>query len=510
MALVNQWVKLRFLFVAVMLSTAVVGGSLEGRVINSVTGEGVGGAKVRVLDRQQYVYYAETDSTGSYRLTGLKDGDYTGEFSKDGFLDNREFVPTHVGGDVAARMDARMEPFGSLRGRVVDEDGKPAAGVRVECGCTGDDEPVTDENGEFAFKDLRPGSYTLVAKPEAKIRMEDGVRLGTVAMYYPSVTELARATPIAVRNGQSVSGIEIRLKSVPVHRVAGVVLDPAGKPVAHATVKLMGNASTALQFAAMTASIGYNATQTRTTTIGPGREPEVARVESREEGAFEFAAVESGDWRLSAEIEVGDDMALAGVVSAPVSEKDLEDVLIRLAAPFAVAVDVDWGNAKPPTMNVYGSGSSLRLMPEEAQPRLFLEPGKNIGGVNGMFPGRYRVLPPYMGLDVYAAAVMWGGRDVNGQIVDLTPGSGPFQIVYKTGLGKVRGVVENGEGCLVMLVPREPAEVSTVRMAGCGTGFPRVRKRRPSSFGSSRHFSKYEYQNSIVDMCVDRGAGFGR
>ena len=101
---------------------------------------------------------------------------------------------------------------------------------------------VTDENGEFVFKDLAPGSYTVAAKPAAKIRIQDGVRLGMVAMYYPSATEPAQATRIPVRTGQDVSGIEIRLKSVPVHRVAGVVLNEAGKPAAHATVKLMGPA----------------------------------------------------------------------------------------------------------------------------------------------------------------------------------------------------------------------------------------------------------------------------
>ena len=77
--------------------------------------------------------------------------------------------------------------------------------------------------------------------------MQDGVRMGTVAIYYPSATEPAQAVRIPVRTGQNVSGIEIRLKSVPVHRVSGVVLNEAGKPAAHATVKLMGRAGTARQ-----------------------------------------------------------------------------------------------------------------------------------------------------------------------------------------------------------------------------------------------------------------------
>lgn len=93
-----------------------------------------------------------------------------------------------------------MKPWAALGGRVVDEDLKQVAGVRVEKDLNPrrnlDGDTVTDANGEFVFQDLPPGSYTVVAKPEAKVRMQDGVRLGTVAIYYPSATEPAQAVRI--------------------------------------------------------------------------------------------------------------------------------------------------------------------------------------------------------------------------------------------------------------------------------------------------------------------------
>ena len=55
-----------------------------------------------------------------------------------------------------------MKPWGALRGRVVDEDGKPAAKVRVEKepnppgSLEGD--TVTDANGEFRFTTIKPGT----------------------------------------------------------------------------------------------------------------------------------------------------------------------------------------------------------------------------------------------------------------------------------------------------------------------------------------------------------------
>jgi hypothetical protein len=443
--------------------------SIDGRITNSVTGEPVGGVSVRFLDRHSYVYRTTTDSTGSYRLTGLDDGDYQGEFTKDGFSENIGNPFSHVSGFVAVRVDAQLKPWGALRGRVVDEDLKPVAGVRVEK----DPGPppgilegdiVTDANGEFVFPNLAPGSYTVVAKPEPKIRTQDGVRLGMVAIYYPSATELGQAVRIPVRTGQNVSGIEIRLKSVPVHRVAGVVLNEAGKPSAHATVKLMGRAGTTRQVLTVGviltgATVGADGRIRATsppeifTITGPSPEPEVARVETHDDGTFEFPAVEPGDWRLSAESGVADDMPLAGLESAPVSESDVEDIRIRLVPSFTVEVTTDSaGRAAMP----------LGQTPVEGQPRPRT--------MNSVFPGRYRVLANTLQLGSHVTAVMWGGRDVNGQVVELTPGVAPFQVLLSSEFGKVRGTVEKGEGATVFLISREPGEILSYRQVECRTG----------------------------------------
>jgi hypothetical protein len=477
---------------AIMTSLALCGqsaGTIEGRVTNSITGESVGGVTVRFLDRKSRVFTTATDSTGSYRLTGLNDGDYHGEFTKDGFSENSGNPFFHVAGGAPVPVNAQMKPWGSLRGRVVDEDLKPAAKVRMEIGPRPagviDDDTFTDQNGEFAFPNLAPGSYTLVAKPETKIRMQDGVRVGTVAMYYPSVTELAQAVRIPVRLGENVLGIEIRLKSVPVHRVAGVVLSEAGKPVAHATVKLMGRAGTtrqalsagmitSAQIAGAGGAIRLTSPPGFYTIVGPGPEPEVAGGETGNDGTFEFAAVQEGDWRLSAEAGVYEDMPLSGVASALISEKDVEDVQIRLTGPFAVEFTMDFGSAQA-AASAKGAPimlglTALGLTAVEGQPRAIVnDPAKNMGRINSVFPGRYRVIPGTITGDFYVGSVMWGGRDVNGQVVDLTPGAAPFQMIFKPGLGKVRGRVEKGEGSMVFLISRGSGEILNYRQAACGT-----------------------------------------
>ena len=113
---------------------------------------------------------------------------------------------------------------------------------------------------------------------------------------------------------------------------------------------------------------------------------------------------------------------------------------IRLSAPFAVAIT---------------RATSLVLIPMEGQPHLNLDPASNVGKINGLLPGRYRV--PILRGDgaTYVASVILGGVDVLGQEIELADGSGPFEIVMKHDTGSLRGTVENGEGANVLLIRRE-------------------------------------------------------
>lgn len=254
---------------------------------------------------------------------------------------------------------------------MLDEDLKPAAGVPVERDPNPrgnlDGNTLTNENGEFVFQDMASGSYVVFAKPGTKFRMQDAVRLGTVPIYYPSATDPAEAVRIPVRTGQNVAGIEIRLRSVPVHRVTGVVLDDAGKPAAHATVKLMASPGT--------------------------------------------------------------------------SRKVLVLGMIMPSAP-AGAGRVPAGSFKPEVFTIVGPS------PEPEMTRVETRDDGNS----------------------HVTAVIWEGRDVNGQVVELAPGAAPFQVILSSGFGKVHGTVEEGDGTTVFLVSRESGEILTYRQVECRAG----------------------------------------
>lgn len=436
----------------------LTGGSIEGRVTNAATGDAVARVKVQFhLQNQRYT--AETDENGEYRIADLKEGSYEGWFTRNGFA-NQPVNRLVVAGDTPVRCDAQLTPWGGVRGRVIGEDGKPAANVRVEISQQLESETATDENGEFALSGLAPGIYTIVAKPEDKIKVEEGVRLGTTPIFYPSVTEPEDAVPIAVHNGAETTGIVIRLKPVPVQRLAGVILDDAGKPVARAVVKLLGHPGRALQYP----SNGGGSIR----IDRPAAEPELAHVESGEDGAFEFSAVRQGDWRLSVETALDDERSLAAVVPAKIGDKDLDGLQIRLAPPSSVQVTVDFGRADVPPFAQRPS-ETISLGAVEGQPDLAHQI-KDADRINGVFSGRYRVMPRLLNsarTGWYVAAILLDGRDVRGQAVELAPGAS-LRAVFKQGAGKLRGTADKGEGATVFLVPRQAAEVVLYQEASCG------------------------------------------
>jgi hypothetical protein len=61
---------------------------------------------------------------------------------------------------------------------------------------------------------------------------------------------------------------------------------------------------------------------------------------------------------------------------------------------------------------------------------------------------------------------MMGGRDVQGQAVEVT-GPQPIQVVFKSDGGSVRGKVENGAGLFVALIPQEHSGLKIAVAARC-------------------------------------------
>jgi hypothetical protein len=181
-----------------------------------------------------------------------------------------------------------------------------------------------------------------------------------------------------------------------------------------------------------------------------------AAVQSGDDGTFEFPSVRPGDWNVEAEMvpQLDDRRSLyvmsSGIVPAPVSDRDRDNVELQFAQGFAVEITADWGS-RPPS----NTAPSVMLIPITR--RQILTSGKPTPGgltFEHLLPGRYRIVPtPGLPPGFYPGAVLVLGQDVMGQEVELAPGMPSISVVYKPNPGRIRGTVGQGGGATVLVWP---------------------------------------------------------
>jgi hypothetical protein len=428
-------------------------GSVEGAVVDRVTGAGIPGANVTFYIRTQQgaIVEATTDASGDFRIFGMKPGSYEVRFEREGYLSGNKIPPQPyaVGqsGD-PVRLRLVMTRMVTLTGRVVDADGNPMSQGEVKL-VNRNAVPVAAD-GTFAIKDLEPGSYSLTAIPKAT-RVPEGARVPVIT-YSPE--------PLVVRGDVDVTGYEIRLQTAEVYRVSGVVLDETGNPKPKVLVQLLPR----IQLG--TRAIGGGEFST---FVGPGPSvgPAEARVISAEDGSFEFPAVRSGEWQLATglagQIQIDSSTFINtfhnGATGVIVGNHSVDSLQIRQVPTFKMSATVDWGDVTPNRR----SGITLAALDGRN-----LATGPPVADASGTLnfpvvsPGQYLILPQ-AGPGFYPVSVLLGSQEVLGKPVDLFPGSA-LQVKYKAAPGSIHGTVANGEGTTVFLIPDNVQTVGFGRM----------------------------------------------
>lgn len=434
------------------LSLAQVTGSVTGAVVNRVTGAGVPGVVVTVYTRQAVLYEATSDDSGSFRIFGMKPGDYEIRFEKEGFDSFPTKIPPQpykVGqGQDPVRIRLELTPMVSFSGRVLDPEGNPISQGAVKLGNF--KVPVSPD-GSFIVKNLVPGSYDFAAIPNAD-RVPEGARA-------PVPTNAPE--PVVIRGDMDVSGYEIRLHAAEVYRVSGVVLDETGNPKSKVPVQLLPRIQSGTRVLGGGDFI---------TLIGPGPYvgPEEARVISAADGSFEFPAVRSGEWQLATSLAGQIDSATFintfhnGAASVIVGNHAVENVQIRQWPTFKMSGTIDWGDATPNRR----VGVSLRPADGRIGPG-----GVSTMDANGTLNysavtrGQSLILPQ-AGPGFYPVSAVLNGQEVLGKPVDLLPGS-TFRVSFKAANGSVHGTVDNCNGAIVVLIPKEVQTIAFGRTAAC-------------------------------------------
>lgn len=426
-------------------------GSVEGTVVDRVTGAGIPGASVTFYIRTQGILAeSTTDASGEFRIFGMKPGSYEVRFEKEGYrLGNKIPPQPYIVGQSPSPVRIRLEMtrLVTLSGRVVDPGGNPMPQGEVKI-VDGIVVPIAAD-GTFVMKDLDPGSYTLAAIPKATPTAE-GARVPVIT-YSPE--------PIVIRGDADVSDVEIRLQTAEVYSVSGVILDETGNPKAGAEVQLLPK----IQTGARIVSFGEVITM-----VGPGpyTGPDEGRTVSGEDGSFAFPAVRSGEWQLMAgsrgPIDSPNfaDSVRSGAADVVVGDRNVGNLQIRLAAPFMVTGTVDWGDLPKRRVGILLSSLGRGLFfgaPPSIDPN---------GTVTLRAATRKSLILPSAGPGYYPASVLLGGQEVLGKPVDLFPGAA-FRVAYKAATGTVHGTVENGSGATVLLIPDNVQTMSFGRMVTC-------------------------------------------
>ena len=188
-----------------------------------------------------------TDTNGQFEFARLKPGRYRFTASLPATFAPWPSTAMALDNDRAClQMDSVARFDGRIRGLVLGEDGRPAAGVRVEASAAqaidGDRPPhtasaVSNQDGIFEIGPLPGGNY--LVGTDFSIRLQP--RQLDRRRYYPGVRDRAAAETVHLDAGARMQLKDFRLPALPTERkIEIVVLDPDGNLVPGATVTLDG------------------------------------------------------------------------------------------------------------------------------------------------------------------------------------------------------------------------------------------------------------------------------
>ena len=164
---------LRIVLTACILTAgALAAQTVEGRVTNTATGDGIPDVSVGLLGMGQTAYRATTDATGRFRIEGVKDGSYTPFYKAANFWPARDGAsPTFhmTAGAGPMQLQYEMYPIGKISGRVLDATGKPVPNASLQFTQTSQSGAImmtleTNDKGEYSSPEsMRPGAWTIAA-----------------------------------------------------------------------------------------------------------------------------------------------------------------------------------------------------------------------------------------------------------------------------------------------------------------------------------------------------------
>jgi len=445
---------------------------LEGRTVNSVTGEPVRKVDLRLMRREPGSNPASTtsDAEGRFLFENLEPGTYSFFAQRTGYLRQNYGAtsPTASGtpltlvpGQHLKDLEFKLIQQGVITGKVLDEEGEPmprafvnvmrqsSLGGRARTeGVSGD---TANDVGEFRAANLSPGRYLVSANysggffgPEAVRPKTDEPEQSYVPTFYPSSTDPAGAVAVEVGPGQEVAGINITLRKDRVYRVSGQVMGLA-----------------AGQDKNMYLTMAPRRRDPATMYFGGGAGGRV-----KPDGSFEILNVQPGSYTLTAMVRADARPQPAGRASVDVAGANVSGVVLNLSGAIQVTGVLRVEGEGPEKEKVSLSAIRVQLRPLDGvsyaggMPPTVKEDGAFV--IESVFPDRYSVSLFPMPESMYIKSLRLGTVDVIEKGLDLTNVSSiaAVEIVLSTKAATVEGFVREGDkpspGKIIMLIPDPP------------------------------------------------------
>ena len=415
--------------------------TVDGRVVSSTTSAPIRKATV-TLQSGAAERSAITGVDGRFRIADLAPGNYRLKAERAGFLPDESEYEIEAQENVAD-LDLKLDPQAVLAGHVLDEDGDPLPGAEVtyrryrngkhgQAIESGGNE--ADADGYFLIAGLRPGHYTLSARPPEKAAA--GVHEIYIETYYPNATGEEGATPLKLAAGAEIRNLEVRLRKAQAYRVRGRYVIAGGDDAIRVNLNLVPDP--------------------KSTHPGPGSYSVTAR-----EGRFQFPGVQPGAYVITTGQNFSEDQSTGDYLRHSLScyypvtvASDMEDLVVNLGPGIEV------------TGHVRSSGAEkkvgLRLMPLLPRPDLTVPVKKDGTFAISKCPAdhyRLQIIPPK---GDYVSLILFNGEEVKERMLDLTAGAGG---VLEIGLGspaaEVTATAKGREGARVIIWSRD-ASVSAI------------------------------------------------
>ena len=417
-------------------------GLLEGKVLNSVTGEPVRKAQVDLLNKSAPpkgkpellgAGSAVTDAAGRFEFTALAPGGYglaafRGGFASPNVHGESKFLNvTLASGEEKRDIVIRLTPLGVITGRILDEDGDPIRQIQVQTmvyrytaagrQLSPRGSATSNDLGEYRIYDVPPGHYYLKASSfESMGGGSSGESYGT--SYYPGTPDTAAAAAIEVGAGQTLEGINLTLHPTRVASIRGRVMNPGNN----------------LLVGLMKFSEGGSST----TNMG---------VDDRD-GKFELQA-SPGSYFLTAASTVGGQLYSASL-PIQVGAADLEGIELHLLPPMEIAGQIRIEGKTSDKL----SRLNIALESGGRRTQSMASLGAKEDGsfvLQGLEPAVYQVSAEAPE-ELYLKAVRWGDRDVMQSGLDLTQGAAESRlvVVMSANGGQIDGEVEDDQSAPVV------------------------------------------------------------